>query len=173
MPNHVANKIVFFATSKRTQEIVRHVFVDGEFDFNTLMSAPANIYQGTLGEADDEDFKSCTWLEWNLANWGTKWNAYNSSYTTSNGVTEILFHTAWSPPFPVIVAFANTFKIDFEHRYCEGSQSFWGIEQWKYDPKEEDCIRIKCRKSERDDLKDLCLELMGYDIDKEEDEDDE
>ena len=67
---------------------------------------------------------------------GYKWNAYNSSYTTSNGVTEILFHTAWSPPFPVIVAFANTFKIDFEHRYCEGSQSFWGIEQWKYDPKE-------------------------------------
>jgi hypothetical protein len=42
------------------------------------------------------------WYDWNVANWGTKWDVNNDGNTVSvdEGATgvEIYFNTAWSPP---------------------------------------------------------------------------
>lgn len=42
------------------------------------------------------------WYKWRIANWGTKWGAYDSY--TKIGETYILFvfNTAWAPPMPII-----------------------------------------------------------------------
>ena len=69
-------------------------------------------------------------------------------------------------PYPVIVAFANKFKVPFEHRYFDEGGNFWGIEEWAIKDK---CLsRIKKRKSNKEDYKLLCIELKGYDPDEEE-----
>lgn len=43
------------------------------------------------------------WYEWNCANWGTKWGAYEFALRErSDGRALIAFDTAWSPPRPIL-----------------------------------------------------------------------
>tara|TARA_B000000565_G_scaffold98696_1_gene73451 strand:- start:294 stop:860 length:567 start_codon:yes stop_codon:yes gene_type:complete len=50
------------------------------------------VFKST-GHADDR------WYDWRLANWDTKWDAYDVEVTDSDPENlEIEFNTAWSPP---------------------------------------------------------------------------
>jgi hypothetical protein len=51
----------------------------------------------------------CDWYDWNCANWGTKWNAYDCNRIAQSLVE---FDTAWSHPRPVIDALAARFIGD-------------------------------------------------------------
>ncbi len=42
------------------------------------------------------DYGSTTWYDWSIANWGTKWNAYDYMETDPTS-RQICFSTAWSP----------------------------------------------------------------------------
>lgn len=131
MPNDIYNKITFDAQHSET--VFSTCCPDGWFDFNTLIPAPLHVYRGSLSKEDREDFPH-TWQSWNIENWGTKWNSYQSACRVENKTAIIVFYTAWSVPYPVIVAFANKFGIPFEHRYLDQMENFWGIENWvKYD----------------------------------------
>ena len=70
------------------------------------------------------------WYNWNVANWGTKWDAsdvYQTDYTDGDSATQYEFQTAWSPAEPVIVALAEKFPdLRSEHRYCEGGMGYAG-----------------------------------------------
>lgn len=44
------------------------------------------------------------WYDWNVANWGTKWNAYDT-YVFNEVIT--CFNTAWSPPIKAIKKLAD------------------------------------------------------------------
>jgi len=46
------------------------------------------------------------WYEWSIANWGTKWNAYDQKRISDKVVR---FDTAWSVPAPVIEALSKKF----------------------------------------------------------------
>jgi len=144
MPNYVHCKIVLVSTGVEPQRvdpqyIIDSLFVSGgvdekpHLDFNRLIPTPIHVYHGNIGEAEEKDFPA-NWYTWNIEHWGTKWNACSSSYevmlATDNLVIE--FSTAWKVPYPVIVAFANQFKIPFELRYCEDGSAFWGIEKWDH-----------------------------------------
>ena len=48
-----------------------------------------------------------TWYEWRLEYWGTKWNASEYHLDPENG--EVWFETAWSHPYPVIIALSQQF----------------------------------------------------------------
>lgn len=50
-----------------------------------------------------------SWYEWNIANWGTKWNAMDVSENIEGTTVEFVFDTAWSAPFPVVQALAKKF----------------------------------------------------------------
>ena len=45
------------------------------------------------------------WYDWRCANWGTKWNASETSYDKENQT--LRFDTAWSIPYPVIAKIAE------------------------------------------------------------------
>jgi len=53
-----------------------------------------------------EKYGHKNWYSWSIANWGTKWNAYD---TTLNSENEISFDTAWSTPFPVMEQLAKKY----------------------------------------------------------------
>lgn len=65
-------------------------------DFNKVIPQPENIFNGDLGEKEEE---MCikegrpTWYNWNCENWGTKWNSYCHETLSYNIFT---FETAWS-----------------------------------------------------------------------------
>jgi hypothetical protein len=75
-----------------------------------------------------------TWYDWNVAHWGTKWNAceceFDADLERQEGevTIEIRFDTAWSAPLPVFDALARNFpwlRIEFVTRY-EGEEDISG-----------------------------------------------
>ena len=111
MPNHVTNKIEFYGKKESIKKVLK--LINGEYeciDFNKIIPTPENIYQGNLGEKERELYGKNNWYDWNIAHWGTKWNAYSSWVDEENDV--IFFDTAWSSPTPVLDALA---KLCYEH----------------------------------------------------------
>ncbi len=98
MPNHVINVI----RSDKLEKIKKIVESDMQmFDFNKIIPTPDNIFQGNLGEAEEKQYgKENCWYDWNIKNWGTKWNAYDIMIEDDC----IEFKTAWSTPALVIKA---------------------------------------------------------------------
>lgn len=61
-------------------------------------------------------FGHATWYSWCTCSWGTKWNAYDFN---SDG-NSLSFHTAWSPPLPVIRKLAECFPdIGITHEWAD------------------------------------------------------
>lgn len=172
MPNHVTNKLIF--TAPNATEIVEAICTNGCIDFEKLVPSPPHVYRGSLSAVDEEDFP-CNWKSWNCENWGTKWNAYSGNVEQDHYATVLTFDTAWSPPRPIMSAFANRFGIPFEHRYFDEGENFWGVDTWgspshgRPDSKPDGPIcRIKKRDKVDADYVSLCLELKGYDPTREE-----
>lgn len=73
------------------------------------------------------------WYDWNIANWGTKWDASDAGIDTDylkpeeeNSSISYTFQTAWSVPEPVFQAMVKQhpeLSFDFE---CEEEQG-WGV----------------------------------------------
>lgn len=84
------------------------------------------------------------WWDWNITNWGTKWDIANvdgvNSYETyvsdrisESGELGYSFFTAWSPCSPVISLLAKKFPtLKFTYTYSEPGMDFWGIETYAY-----------------------------------------
>lgn len=66
--------------------------------------------------------------DWCIKNWGTKWNAYEIEiFRNKNGSAKIKFHTAWSPPVPIIIALGKKFpSLKLLLRYFEGGAAYQG-----------------------------------------------
>jgi Ferredoxin-like domain in Api92-like protein len=162
MPNNVTNKLIF--ESRDYSAISAICIPNGKyFDFDALIPMPPSVYRGELSSQEMKDFP-LNWDSWCRENWGTKWNAYDfTSGICRDGRAYIQFDTAWSIPYPIIVAFANIFKIEFEHRYFDEGHSFWGIEQWGIDNLR--MVRLISRKNDPDDFRGLSIDLKNIDQD--------
>lgn len=61
------------------------------------------------------------WYNWNIENWGTKWNAYNIERRDDE---TLKFETAWAMPEPVIVALSKKFPdVEINVQYADEN---WG-----------------------------------------------
>lgn len=47
------------------------------------------------------------WYSWANANWGTKWNACETSVAGGDAADSFSFQTAWAPPVPVLAALSR------------------------------------------------------------------
>jgi hypothetical protein len=69
------------------------------------------------------------WYDWNVTNWGTKWDASDIHLEKSGDhlSVSISFETAWSPPEPIFQAIVEQFPaLSFEIYYQE--EQGWGGE---------------------------------------------
>jgi len=78
-------------------------------------------------------FKSDGWYDWNLREWGTKWDAcnpemFNETYNEDGTASvQYSFDTAWSPATDAFEAMVQQHpELHFEF-YCEEEQG-WGVE---------------------------------------------
>lgn len=106
MPNHVTTRLT------ASREVLDHLFIDGEVDFNSVIPMPDE--DDPIFTAEKTDYGNglvgyslggYAPMDWARGNWGTKWNAY--SVEDHGDVLE--FETAWSHPFPVIEALSREF----------------------------------------------------------------
>lgn len=157
MPNYVTNKIIFPA--EHAERVFAACCTDGNFDFEKIIPTPENMFRGHLSE-EDRKANPVNWYDWCNSNWGTKWNAYDSSCKVEGDHAIISFDTAWSVPEPIIKAFAEKFLFPFELRYFDEGHNFWGIT--KYDVVTEMTVIQEKRESLEEDKISLCVELKGY-----------
>ena len=110
MPNHCMNQVTLVCSSDAAAQAIRKhpTWKEGMLDFNTLVPEPPELLESTEEEATLEELRAKhghdNWYDWRLANWGTKWNAYDCELDDSQikqGVLDYRFDTAWGPPFGV------------------------------------------------------------------------
>ena len=132
MPNHVTN--VLEISTDGDEELITRILeeIKGErehIDFATIVPEPDNLFTGNLGSKEREQCAvegRPNWYDWNIENWGTKWNAYCQSHEDLGyGVHQITFDTAWTAPFPVIAALREKYPEAYfaGHWVEEGHQS--------------------------------------------------
>ena len=100
-----------------------------EFNFNALIPQPENLYRKNISSKDQERLAKegiPNWYDWNIKNWGTKWNACGSNLNKlSDTECIIYFDTAWSFPDPVIAAMYDKYpNLEFNIIATEESHAF-------------------------------------------------
>jgi hypothetical protein len=139
-----------------------------DFTYNNPVFAFHNIYNHRqAGISDDEyikqpdhsksplDFSGNNWYDWNVTNWGTKWDVAvhdNKEYSDTELMEETetslayRFNTAWSPPMPAIAKLSEQYPtLVFTLSYEE--ETGWGGE-YNFVNGEEDVVESygwKCR----------------------------
>lgn len=125
MPNHIQNKLQFKGTKEQVRAIKLFIRSDeiekghprARMDFNKIIPSHPDLDISSPPHTEAEKAKAMenikkygapTWYEWACQNWGTKWNAY-STPDKRDRVDTIYFQTAWSLPFPVILALSKKF----------------------------------------------------------------
>lgn len=156
MPNWVSNTISVTAESKtemdafldKAKGIESKIRSEGNEDFHfgafvhpTDEDLP--YYTGEIEEEKPEGwddlssaeqlthnlkFSGRGWYDWNITNWGTKWDACSSYISKTDDLTaSISFETAWSPPEPIFRAIVEQFpNLSFDIYYEE--EQGWGGE---------------------------------------------
>lgn len=94
-----------------------------------LSNIVRDLQKGGLSQLDDDRFESFvgllrafratgffTWYDWNIAHWGTKWNAYEAKAVDGG----IEFETAWSAPHPIIAKLSDNFpEFEIRHKWAD------------------------------------------------------
>jgi len=126
MANFIRNRIEIVGTKEEVKEVFeKYNTIDDDGliqfpDFNKVIPQPENIFQGNLGEKEYEMCKRegrPTWKDWNIENWGTKWNCFECDKESDNAFT---FETAWSGVPLIIEAMSNQFpNVEFTYDYAD------------------------------------------------------
>jgi hypothetical protein len=112
-------------------------------------------------QVEERRLKSNWWYDWNITNWGTKWDVFweeqdEPSIEQQNDSRFYLvwhFNTAWGAPEPVYHAMAERFpNIEFDFEATEESSAFAGkmafvngkvvTDEWVSQPTHEDYDRL-------------------------------
>lgn len=134
MPNHVTNTLHIYAWHDDHDDLITGIREligskgdDGTekyIDFEKIIPPPDHpLYKKEGLTAEERASTPDNWYDWNVAHWGTKWNAYCQSVVEQdNDEITLQFDTAWSPPEPVIARL----KEIIEEKYPESE----GYEAW-------------------------------------------
>lgn len=147
MPNWCVNDLRVTGPAKDRERFAKEA-ADGEtspLDFNTAVPYPKEFRDLDQARKDwdekerakpqaEQDWRSMPkdgynqgGYEWCIDSWGTKWNACDpfTDHTKSSLVYK--FDTAWSPPIPVVKAWAEKYPtLTFSLRFWEGGMGFQG-----------------------------------------------
>jgi Ferredoxin-like domain in Api92-like protein len=131
MPNHVDNYLEISGKPKMINKLMKQLEItdseatkeNGATIFSCHKVIPQPIFQGE------------EWYEWRIANWGSKWGAYDVAVTESDwesGHWALFFSTAWSPITQVIAEMSKQHPtLRLHYRYYEGGADYWGKETYE------------------------------------------
>jgi hypothetical protein len=146
MPNWCSNTIEIEGTKEQINKFVS--FLDEQngkdwFDF----------FKPTPTELKEEG-----WYEWNVENWGTKWNCDAQDWVKVEHPVEDLssvtfwFDSAWSPPTALYEFIEATSTMNIKASYNEGGMAFVG----EFVDGVDECFSYECL----EDLEDIPEHLV-------------
>lgn len=108
--------------SKKIDIIMKHF--EETLDVNVLTEARLQI--DNIKEHGSKD-----WYDWNISNWGCKWDAnepHSLDVDLNNGTTVVYFETAWSPPTEWVLALTKKYpRLRIKMRVTEESDAYIGV----------------------------------------------
>ena len=114
MPNWCENTLEVWGDKKELKEFKEKTIKEDVFHMGELFP--------NTGNPDN-------WYEWNIANYGTKWDDMEIDYQTGDEEgLQIMFASAWSPPSEFIENIYKKFpKLHFKLKYDEPGMGFVGV----------------------------------------------
>ena len=155
MPNHVYNTVKLTGNYddlhilKKLLSMPQPIqLAEGRLDFQdinfySLISPDESIWEEYNGPEpkgrsleESLKFASNHWYDWNIRNWGTKWNAYDASISDNLSDESVKsyyikyeFSTAWSPPEGIMKALAKKIyelKLNVSFSWTYEEEQGWG-----------------------------------------------
>lgn len=134
MPNWCNNTVEISHEDPAMIARVREAFNKGAL-LNDFFPCPAELHEHDAPIRDPElsarfleQYGATDWYNWQVQNWGTKWDIGADGYEAqdSNGTLTLTFDSAWSPP---IGAYEKLLELGFSVRayYYEPGMCFAGI----------------------------------------------
>ena len=130
MPNWCSNELTIQGSPKELSKLIKKVEITkSEATDNHLESIFSchRVIPRPLNKQDD-------WYEWNVANWGTKWDLCDVNFdgAVEDKIIVYSFESAWSPISPVVEALAKEFKqLSFNYAFYETGSDYWGEVEYK------------------------------------------
>ena len=128
MANYVTNIVRFKGDENRIDEL-RASVQDERYgitgiDFDKIIPMPKNLFMGAIGPMERELYGKNNWLDWSLANWGSKWNSMPTEDPDEEYEPGTLrFLTANNPPHPVLQKLSEMYPdITMEHQWADDMQ---------------------------------------------------
>ena len=125
MANYVTNIVRFKGDENRIDEL-RASVQDERYgiigiDFDKIIPMPKNLFMGAIGPMERELYGKNNWLDWSLANWGSKWNSMPTEDPDEEYEPGTLrFLTANNPPHPVLQKLSEMYPdITMEHQWAD------------------------------------------------------
>lgn len=116
------------------------------------------VSRGITKEISDEyiaRFGTDNWYDWSLANWGTKWNAYDQ-YCDGN---EIEFLTAWGTPYRLIERLSKKYpNVEFNVKYADED---FGYNTGEYTLIGGECVNENIPRGGSDEALRMAIEVTG------------
>ena len=103
-------------------------FQEGDIYFGILIPQPRGMFQGATNskiQKRNARFGIDDWYDWNIDNWGTKWNPNPDDATfewLDDTTAQLCFTTAWSLPEPWLVKLAEECKkhsVELEGEFAD------------------------------------------------------
>lgn len=182
MPNWVDNNLTIYGTKEQIEKVKGQVSQtttsrwgnkkESEkpiFSFFNIIPPPEDKideYFGVHGysEGEKKGDTEYNWYNFNNREWGTKWDACESSIEEeSENCVTYFFQTAWSPPTPVIQKLSEQNpELDITLRFVE--EQGWGGENSYKDgiETEEDSWDVPSSHAENEKVRGDCYACMEY-----------
>ena len=191
MPNWCNNHITVRGTNQAEIKRLADAFDAGEF-CGTVVPMPEelNITSGFLGDpveqaeleakskANLEKYGYANWYDFNVANWGTKWEIGGNGDTAEIEVDGLSFsasfESAWSPPTQICEALAEQ-GFDVTLYYYEPGMGFVGKwedgcdDYYEFSGENSDTVRAAIG-DELDDMFGISESMAEYEAENEEEE---
>lgn len=181
MPNHIANRLKIIGTPESVNAVLNFIKIEkseennefygiGTIDFNKITPCPPWVFKENLDREHEEKYgKENCWYEWNIKNWGTKWNAYNQTNEDKSPDT-ICFETAWSGVPKLIEKIAWIFpNVELQYEFADEDLGY-NVGRYNFkDTEIEDNSPESHSKEAYElafDLKDIDFEDYGYAYDE-------
>lgn len=133
MPNHVYNTMSVTGSPealKAFAEKAKHE--DREFSYWNFVTPPQEAldsgeYWATRGfvKGEKSGYTANNWYEFNVREWGTKWDTYDLDVQVAPKAYYATFSSAWSPPMPVFQAMVEQHP-DLEFDFSWEEEQGWG-----------------------------------------------
>ena len=134
MPNWCQNNLRIRGNGEKVMEVLAILKDDdGNVTFNNVAPLPEELRGTTAPTPDDvpeeerkrlkDKYGADNWYDWQIKNWGCKWDASESNFWEEDGDPIVSFQTPWGPPIEFIRKLSKLFKnMTFEIQFADESE---------------------------------------------------